>query len=405
MDVIFLSPGYPPEQPHFTRGLAEVGARVFGVGDSPAESLDPALRDHLHAWLQVPSIMDEDDVIQRVQRWLSGRNIDRVLCNWEPLVLLAARMRDRWGIPGMSEDTVRGFRDKQIMKERVRAAGLRVPHSARVRSQQEAWEAARAIGYPLIIKPIAGAGSADTFRAENDREFGSALAQMRHVTEASVEEFIDGEEFTWDTVCIGGVPVYENVVQYMPRPLIMRSEEWISPAQITVRDLDRPDLRAGRALGAGVLEALGMGDGFAHMEWYLTASGEAVFGEIGCRNGGACLVDQMNYTSDIDLFREWARAVCHGRFEADAARRYNVACVFKRARGQGTIHRVDGLDAFLQRHGPHVVKNALLPVGARRRDWKQTLLSDGYLIFRHPDWEEALQMTRDAAAGIQLYAR
>jgi hypothetical protein len=35
-----------------------------------------------------------------------------------------------------------------------------------------------------------------------------------------------------------------------------------------------------------------------------------VFGEIGCRPGGAHIVDQMNYTSDIDLFREWARVAC-----------------------------------------------------------------------------------------------
>ena len=51
-----------------------------------------------------------------------------------------------------------------------------------------------------------------------------------------------------------------------------------------------------------------MGDGFTHMEWFKKADGEVVFGEIGCRPGGAGLVDQMNYTSDIDLFREWARS-------------------------------------------------------------------------------------------------
>src|SRR5258708_27047845 len=42
------------------------------------------------------------------------------------------------------------------------------------------------------------------------------------------------------------------------------------------------------------------GDGFAHMEWFLKPSGEVVFGEIGCRSGGAHLVDQMNYTCDIE---------------------------------------------------------------------------------------------------------
>jgi biotin carboxylase len=48
------------------------------------------------------------------------------------------------------------------MKERVAAAGIRVPRSERVRTVAEARAAAEKIGYPLILKPIAGAGSADT---------------------------------------------------------------------------------------------------------------------------------------------------------------------------------------------------------------------------------------------------
>ncbi|HNC96927.1 MAG TPA: ATP-grasp domain-containing protein [Myxococcota bacterium] len=405
MDVLFLSPNYPPEMPQFTRGLAEVGARVYGVGDTPKEALDPVARAHLHDYLQVRSLMDEADVMERCTRWMRGRSVDRVLCSWEPLVLLAARLRERWGIPGMSLDQVNGFRDKQIMKERVAAAGLRVPHSARVRSARDAWEAAERIGFPLIIKPIAGAGSADTFRVDNAKAMDDALVRLTRVPEAIVEEFIEGEEYTYDTICINGKPVYENVVQYMPRPLIMRTQEWISPIQLTVRDLERPDVRPGIELGRGVLSALGMGTGYTHMEWYLTRSGEAIFGEIACRNGGACLVDQMNFTSDIDLYREWARASCWDHFEAVSPRLYNVACIFKRARGRGRIQRIDGKEAFFQKYGSHVVRDALLPVGAMRRDWTQTLLSDGYLLLRHPDWNEALKMAQTAAHDIQLSAQ
>jgi len=39
MNVLLLSPGYPADMPEFTRGLAETGARVFGVGDSPVDGL------------------------------------------------------------------------------------------------------------------------------------------------------------------------------------------------------------------------------------------------------------------------------------------------------------------------------------------------------------------------------
>ncbi len=388
----------------YVRGLAEVGVRVFGVGDTPESALPHGLRRHLSGYLAVPRILDEDDVLERASAWLRGRTLDRVLCNWEVLVELAARMRERWDVPGMRLSTARGFRDKDLMKQRVAAAGLRVPRAARARSVQEARAAAEEIGFPLIVKPIAGAGSADTYRVGDEAELARALAASAHVPEVSVEEYVEGEELTYDTICIEGRPVFENVAQYLPKPLEARTHEWISPVIITVRDLAQDKLEGGLALGRQVLEALAMHDGFTHMEWFLTPSGEAVFGEIGARPGGAHLVDQMNYTCDTDLFLEWARAVCHHEFEADVERKYNCAIVFKRAAGHGRIQSITGLDDFRQRYGRWIVEEALLPVGAERRNWKHTLVSDGFLIVRHPQWDEARRMAFAAATDIALFA-
>lgn len=389
----------------YTRGLAEVGAEVYGVGDQPAAALSPSLKQHLADYLQVPRMMDEDDLIPRVHAWLRGRSVDRVLTNWEPLVICAARLRERFGVPGMSVDTVRGFRDKQLMKERVAAAGLRVPRSERVRTASETRTAASRMGYPMILKPIAGAGSADTYKVEDAAELERALDAMGHVTEASAEEFIEGEEFTFDTVSIGGRPAFMNVAQYLPKPLIARTNEWISPVIITVRDLAHPKYAKGIELGKSVLGALNMGEGFTHMEWFLKPDGDVVFGEIGCRPGGAHLVDQMNYTCDIDLFREWARVACWGHFEAPTTRKYNVAIVFKRAKGQGRVTRIEGLVEYLRRNGEYVVEDKLLRPGTHRRDWKQTLVSDGFLIVRHPDWERTKELAFEAATDITMYAQ
>jgi len=173
---------------------------------------------------------------------------------------------------------------------------------------------------------------------------------------------------------------------------------------LSVRDLGQPHVRGGIELGRNVLRALGMGDGMTHMEWFLKRNGEVVFGEVACRPGGACVVDQMNYTSDIDLFREWARVVTVGRFEASTERAYNVGIIFKRAQGQGRISGIVGLREYYERYRAHIVLDTLLRPGATRRDWKATLLSDGYLVVRHPDWDQARQMAFAAATDIQLYA-
>ncbi|NVB42521.1 ATP-grasp domain-containing protein [Pseudenhygromyxa sp. WMMC2535] len=412
MRVLFLGPSYPQEMQQFTRGLAEVGAEVYGVGDTPVSALPPSLERYLSAYLEVPRLLDEDDVIARCSAWLRGRSIDRVLSNWEPTVVLAARLRERWGIPGMSVDTVEGFRDKQLMKERVAAAGVRVPRSERVvrdhdrrASDARVREAAERVGSPLILKPIAGAGSADTYACRDRAELDAAIAATAHVRELSVEEYIEGEEFTHDTVCVEGEPIYENVAQYLPKPLEARSQQWISPVIITVRDLAQPKIRAGSRLGRQVLDALNMGDGFTHMEWFYTPKGEAVFGEIGCRPGGARLVDQMNYTGDIDLFREWARAACWHAFEASTARKYNCGVIFKRALGNGRITRIEGLESFKRSIGGALVEDQLSRPGTPRRDWKATLVSDGYLMVRHGDWDTCRRICAAAATDIKLYAQ
>jgi biotin carboxylase len=403
--ALLLSPSYPTEMSAFARGLAEVGVGVWGVGDTPREELPHHVKPYLVDYLAVPRILDEHDVMNRVSDWLRGREMDRVLTNWEPLVMLAARLRERWGMPGMSVETVRAFRDKELMKTRLREAGLRVPKSARVRTADQARSAAEAIGYPVVLKPIAGAGCADTYVVANAAELDAVLPRLGNLVEASCEEYIEGEELTYDTICLRGKPVMENVSLYIPSPLEASKTEWISPMSISVRDLSQPNVANGIALGRAALDALGMQDGFTHMEWFRKSNGEAVCGEIACRAGGAGLVDQMNYTSDVDLYREWARVVCWGHFEADPTRKYNVALVFKRAIGWGHITRIEGLGEWLRMCGPCVVEERLSRPGTPRRDWKQTQRADGHVFVRHPDWDETMKMAMAAATNIQIYAQ
>jgi len=402
MNVIFLSPSYPFEMQDYVRGLAEVGANVYAVGEGP---LPEKVRPFIHDYLHVPQLFNEKDLMQRVCSWAQNKNIQRVEALWEPLMMVAAHIRKKLRIPGMSPDVVLGFRDKSIMKKRVEKAGLRVPYAFRCKTSTEIEEAAEKIGFPVIVKPIAGAGSADTYRVDSAQQLQKILPLVRHVQEVSCEEFVDGREFTYDTVCVNGKPRYENVAEYLPRPLIARSNEWISPVIITVKDLHASHLQKGLKLGHGVLKALNMGDGFTHMEWYLTKKGEVVFGEIGCRPGGAHLVDQMNFTSDIDLFREWARAVCWKDVRIEKPRQYNVAIIFKRAMGKGRIHTLTGLKKFLKQYHSAVMVENLLKPGQLRRDWKQTLVSDGFIILRHHNWDVTKHLAEKVSTDIQLFAR
>ena len=404
MNVLMIAPGYPDEMPLFCRGLSSFGASVFGISDVPVGNLPAVTRQHLSGYLQTSMLNQEDAVVREVTAHWGGMTFDRVICLWEPGVVLAAKLRAALGVSGLSVDDAIAFRNKDIMKARVAAAGIRTPKHRGARTATEVRAAAEEIGYPLIIKPIDGAGSMDTFRVDDVHELEAAIKKIPHIDHVNIEEFIEAEEFTFDTVCVGGKMQFFNIGYYRPRPLAARSNEWISPQTLCLRDVDSAWVAGGVKMGADVLTAMNPGNAFTHMEWYRKSDGEVVFGEIAARPPGARTVDLMNYVSDIDLYMGYAEAELKGTFSQEVKRKYNAINIFKRAQGHGTIRRISGLENLVQRFGEHIVHVDLLPVGAPRRDWILTLISDGYLTIRHPDFEQACMIADAVGTDLQLHA-
>ncbi len=326
-------------------------------------------------------------------------------CLWEPYVLLAARIRERLGLPGLTVEQTIPFRDKEVMKRVLDAAGIRTPHhysattvarrgrggrDDRLSGHREAHRRSR------LGEHLPGGRRA--------RSSTRSCPALRHVTEVSVEEFVEGDDMTFDTLCVNGEIVHHSASTYIPRALYMKENEWVSPITLVFRDPDAPELEAGKRMGRDVIRALGFQTGYTHMEWYRTASGEAVFGEIGARSPGAGLVDLINYAADIDTYTGWAECVVHGRFTQKVERKYAAAWIYKRARGHGRIQRYEGLEAILSELGPHIVDIDLNPIGAPRRDWRSVLVGDGMVVLRHPDLATAREMAERVAARLHVVA-
>src|SRR5205809_444679 len=100
-NVLILGCAYPPELPYFTRGMARVGARVFGVDQQPESNLPAMTRESLSGYLQVDSLFDEQAAFEAVRRWVGPIQFDRVESLWEGTVLLAAKLREALGAPGL----------------------------------------------------------------------------------------------------------------------------------------------------------------------------------------------------------------------------------------------------------------------------------------------------------------
>ena len=136
----------------------------------------------------------------------------------------------------------------------------------------------------------------------------------------------------------------------------------------------------------------------------MTSDGEVVFGEIAARPPGAHTVDLMNFGCDISTYDGYGEAEVRGTFSQPVERKYNSINIFKRAQGQGRIRQIAGLDALFQRFGDAIINVNLLPVGAPRRDWVLTLISDGYVTVRHPDKDTLFGIADAVGTDLNLYA-
>ncbi len=139
-------------------------------------------------------------------------------------------------------------------------------------------------GFPIILKPAAGAGASGAERVNSPDELDEAIARsgVDHGAEVAVEEFVDGHEGFYDTISIDGHVAVDFVTHYYPNVLEAMRTRWISPQFVTTNRIDDPSYAELRELGQRVITALGIGTSATHMEWFAGSKG-LYFSEIGAR--------------------------------------------------------------------------------------------------------------------------
>jgi hypothetical protein len=310
--------------------------------------------------------------------------IHRVVGILEPLQEQLAEVRRALGVPGTRPETAQLFREKAQMKDELRRHGLPCARHRLVTSLESGLAFAREVGLPLVLKPPAGMACKATWRIRTGDELRPALAAMHASPESPVlaEEFLVGDEYSYDAITIGGQVCLESVSRYYPGPLEVMETPWIQWVCVLPREIDGPELLRARALGRQTIAALGLHTGFTHMEWFRRSDGSLAIGEIAARPPGANIVRMTGLAYDTDMYRAWARAELDGAFDGPFERRYAVGCAYLRGPGRGRVLRVTGVERANQAVGALVVESRLPTAGAPKSDSYE---GDGYVIVRHPD--------------------
>jgi hypothetical protein len=305
MNVLFISPSFPPQFFRFCTALRAHGVNVLGLGDTPAHELPHELHAALGEYVHVPNLEHDDDGALRGVAHLISKHgrLARVESHNEHWLALEGRLREDFNIPGPRSETLARWRAKSCMAELFAQAG--VPHlDGHVYATPEAARAfVRAHGLPVIFKPDTGVGAQRTFKVSTEAELDVVL-----------RERLDG--YLMQPFITGTIVSYDGLVDDAGRIVFETSHEYSSGIMEVVNQrLDFSYWNARevaprlRDYGRRTVEGFGVRGRFFHIEFFRLADGTYRALEINVRPPGGFTTDMMNYAGDIDVYDLWARMV------------------------------------------------------------------------------------------------
>ena len=236
--------------------------------------------------------------------------VDRLESTIESHQMAAAQVREARGIPGTSVRTTWLCRDKPSMKEALRQAGVPTAASrGRRHAPTRRGTSPDAIGFPLILKPRAGAGALGTTRVDSMAELAPGAGRVRRTPTRSPSRSSSRATRASTTRSPSTATSSTTGSRTTTRTCSRRcgtagSRRSSSPPTGSTTP---PFYDEVREMGARVIEALGIGTSATHMEWFYGPKGLR-FSEIGCRPPGVGAWDLYSAANDVDVYREWAHA-------------------------------------------------------------------------------------------------
>jgi biotin carboxylase len=252
-------------------------------------------------------VPDVDALVVAARALATTREVTGVLTYDETLVVAAAHVAERLGVPGLTVAGAENCRNKQRTREVLTAAGVAQPGFAFVTSPEDAAAAASVFGYPVVVKPRGMGGSMGVIRVAAPEQLAAAF----HVAEASsregnpnyeggalVEEFLDGPEISIDGALHEGDfrPVFVARKRIGLDPYCEEIGHTVHADDPLLEDA------ALREMLTEAHRALGVRNGITHTEVMLTARGPVIV-EVNGRLGGDLIPYLGKLATGIDPAR------------------------------------------------------------------------------------------------------
>ncbi|MFT4516347.1 MAG: phosphoribosylaminoimidazole carboxylase (NCAIR synthetase), partial [Planctomycetota bacterium] len=346
-----------------------------------------------------------------VKRLSQRVKVDRLEATIEAHVMAAAHVREALDISGTTSKTAWLCRDKPEMKEAARKAGIECAASERVTAIADAEAFAKKVGYPLILKPLDGAGASGTHKVEDDEQLHKVLGELQVAQgrEVAIEEFLTGHEGFYDTLAVAGKVSLDFACHYYPNVLEAMRTRWISPQIVVTNRIDTDGYKEVRDMGQKVIDALGIWTSATHMEWFSGTGSEGTgglkFSEIGCRPPGVGVWDLYSAANEIDLFAAWAHAIVHEDVPFKTSRKYSAGMIALRPDRDGSIAYYEGVEQMRDQFGDHILDMHLPPAGTPTQGVEGGYMANAYVRLKHQDFDELRNIMNTIGETVKVKAR
>ncbi len=405
--VVFIAPRFLENTNRYVRAFAALdGVTLSLVSMDPEDAIPAPLRPRVAGHYRVGDVLDSAQLTEAVRA--IGRSIgrvDRLTGALEQLQLPMAEVRDALGIDGLSSRIARNFRDKDRMKEVLRASNVPVARSVLARSASDLRAFIDQVGFPVIVKPQAGLGSRATHRID-DEDALAALSPPTPFHPIQVEEFVRAREHTCETVTIRGVPVWRSGTRYFPSPLEVLETAWVQYCVLLPREADDPTWTDFHLKNTAALTALfgdeatsAAGTALTHMEWFLREDGTGMVNEVGVRPPGVQIMPLMSLAHDTDLIADWTRLVSFDTW-VPRARTFAAGAAFFRGQNRGArVVEVAGIEAAVATCGDALVEMRTPKVGQPRAAGYE---GEGWAIVKHATTAGVKRALRALIENVQV---
>lgn len=254
-----------------------------------------------------PSVWDLDHLIQGFSYLMQTRKVDAVVALDDYDVEKAALIRETFRIPGMGQTTHRYFRDKLAMRQKAKDSGINVPEFTAVFNNDEVNAFVEKVPAPWVLKPRSEASASGIKKITNKDQLWEALNELgeeRHLF--LLESFKPGDVYHVDSLTFNKEIVFTSASKYLAPPMEVSHEGGVFRTKTLGRYSD--EFKALDEVNANVILSFGLLNGATHTEFIRSKDdGKYYFLETSSRVGGAHIPDLVEASSNVNIWREWAK--------------------------------------------------------------------------------------------------